>query len=159
MGCYFLSRRIPAVFWEAWHSRINASGHTEQGKVVMSRYCYENGLARPHNAIQWLSWHGAIRVKANSSLPPAYYCQETHLHYADPTNKVHGHFFRLAWGHTVFANANDVTIGNLIEAFLGYMWFMKVFYPRRAENHSSLQQAVGAIEIVIENIYDMYAVY
>ena len=110
-------------FWLRFRDLLDDGNqqHREQLEVTNSI----NGFHRNKTLLKNLSHLGAVRIPQGATLVRGHLLFEDEVHtYLDPGNAVYKKVWVAAWpeGPELLGISNPETIGDLVEAFLGYHW-------------------------------------
>ena len=144
---------LPVGFWVKFHGNVVWYGQEESTYSLLRRLKqmwpdYNNGAG----ALKFMSYFGA--VKAHSGIPGSAVWDSTGQAYFDPTNKVYAYILDKVWPGCLPGMTNPVTLGDVMEAFLGFGWFMG--HPDNMQSHSCRYQlqVYDDLHKVIAWVYD-----
>lgn len=143
-------------FWARFHDQVNACAHKEIWRSRMEAYSAVAEWPQGMSGIKFMSYFGAIAVD-EFSLPGVpleklcFKCPIDGSFYMDPGNWVYKRAFRFIWPRALPGFSNQETIGDVVEAFLGFAYIQNVYRPGwwGAEQ----RELVRLLELVITNVY------
>ena len=123
----FLKREVPSEFWlEVFHHFNTCNQKEERMRTLKATY----GLGLAVTYRKFLSYFGAVQIPKTSHgrLESHWVCPKTGTAYMDPTNAIYAMVFKLCWPDTLeeLNKSNNETIGDLVEALLGWFYLTKV---------------------------------
>lgn len=117
-------------FWRTFHKNCHEFAHEwncPRTRLAITMYCKQHDWPETLTGLKFLSYFGAIRCK--DRVAPHFTCPFTKVGYFDPTNEVYFQAFRKVWPGAV-REMSKKTIGDLVEALLGFAWIQQNYYPR-----------------------------
>jgi hypothetical protein len=124
---------IPVGFWQKFHD--NMTSHSQKERTCVLIRCikrawpqYDTGAS----PLKTFSYFGA--VKAHAGIPGAKIYDSGGQLYADPGNWVYKQVLRKVWPGCLPEMGNEKTLGDVMEAFLGFCWFMS--HPDNTQRHT-----------------------
>ena len=124
---------ITVGFWQKFHDNMTSHGQKERTHVLIR--CIKrawpeyNSSASP---LKTFSYFGA--VKAHAGIPGSKMYDSSGQLYADPGNWVYSQVLRQVWPGCLPWMSNEGTLGDVLEAFLGFCWFMN--HPDNTQRHT-----------------------
>jgi hypothetical protein len=116
---------LPVGFWVRFHGNTGWYGQEERNRSLIKRLKqmwpdYNTGAG----AMKFMSYFGA--VKAHSGIPGSLIqaWDSTRQAYFDPGNEVYSYILDKVWPGCLPGMTNRGTLGDVLEAFLGFGWFM-----------------------------------
>ena len=144
-----LQRIVPPDFWFTFRWRCLHHARDPANHVRITAECALQGWSTNMSGIKFLSYYGGVSCRGE--IPPCYICPHTGSEFFDPTNRVYNALFRLVWPTSVPNITNDETVGDLIEALLGFAYIQRVQYP--AWWGSAQRAVVETLDFVIFEMY------
>ena len=125
---------LPVGFWVRFHGNTGWYGQEERNRSLIKRLKqmwpdYNTGAG----AMKFMSYFGA--VKAHSGIPGSLIqaWDSTQQAYFDPGNEVYSYILDKVWPGCLPGMTNRGTLGDVLEAFLGFGWFMG--HPDNMQSH------------------------
>jgi hypothetical protein len=144
---------LPVGFWKTFHDNVCWYGQLERSRLFIGRLKklwpgYDSGAA----GLKFMSYFGA--VKAHSGIPGSEAWDNTGQRYFDPSNKVYSYILHKVWPGCLPGMTNPESFGDVMEAFLGFGWFMG--HPDNMQSHSCRYQlqVYDDLHKVIAWVYD-----
>ena len=125
----WLRTNIESNFWDQTKDLLDKIDYERREEMVIINE--QMGLSTRKAFLKHLSYHGVVRV------PPE--CPECHyetegVRYIDPKNWIYAKVFRSAWPRArASREQNDHTVGDLVEALLGWHFTLTMVHKRRIE--------------------------
>ena len=148
---------MPAEFWARFHEQVNEHAQKEIWRSRMDDWSAVAQWPKGLSGIKFMSYIGAIAVDDSMPGAPAplekhcFKCPIDGSFYMDPGNRVYKRAFRFVWPRALPDFSNQETIGDVVEAFLGFAYIQKKYRPGwwGAEQRELLR----LLELVIFNVY------
>ena len=128
----WLRRNISVRFWLRFRALLDAGDWQHRAQLEVTNAFA--GFQPNKSLLKNLSHLGAVRVPQGASLGRGHLLFEDEVHlYLDPTNAVYKKVWVAAWpeGPDLLGISAEETIGDLVEAFLGFHWH-RVIMGRKA---------------------------
>ena len=117
------------MFWDKFKDHLDevASLHRNELKQINERI----GLKEAKSFLKHLSYFGAIEIPKTSAIPDRHVAyvlileNGERIRYIDPLNVRYAEVFRCIWPESLTHITNVETLGDVVEAFLGYHWALK----------------------------------
>ena len=133
LRCKSLKKKLCDGFWLKFHDDVNQIGFQEKNyqyilqhvEDTLRRHPEWNWQTRP-SPLKWLSYHGAVLT--HGQVAPCFTSTEGELkgeRYFEPGNATYKHVLRMLWPSALPGYEKRETIGDVIEAFLGYAYLMR----------------------------------
>ena len=123
----WLRKNIASKFWDRAHEWMVEMNYKHREDI--HRYNERNGHSRSKSLLKNLSHAGAIRLPDWAPEKwTCYECPVTKTNYLDVRNKNYNEVMQTCWPHAMqeLGITNDETAGDLVEATLGYYYFLTV---------------------------------
>ena len=111
---YWLRTNVPDKFFAMVEHLWNDTNLAYRDDL--RRFNRKNGLSEKKHLMKLFSYWGAIRVPTWA----VRLCSPGYPGFADPGNKCYAEFFRRVWPNSHICEYNDATVGDVVEALLGW---------------------------------------
>ena len=152
-ACRRIRAAFPIGFWVRFHDNVTWYGQEERTRSLIIRLKqmwpgHDSGAG----ALKFMSYFGA--VKAHSGIPGSHAWDSTGQAYFEPGNETYTYILHKVWPGCLPGMTNCGTLGDVLEAFLGFGWFMG--HPDNMQSHSCRYQLQVYDELhkVIAWVYD-----
>jgi hypothetical protein len=123
-----------------FESHFNELNITHRERIAS--YNRAKGLKEGKTLLKLFSYCGAVAISQDCEHLPVHWA-DTSGRYYDPTNYVYARVFRAVWPRAWISNSNDKTVGDRVEAFLGYLWLAR---QRGIPRHQLINDIVQSLE-------------
>jgi hypothetical protein len=147
---------LPVGFWNLFHANFTWFAQTERNRALIAhlKKMWPDYNTRA-NALKFISYFGAVKAHSGISWSEAW--DSTGQAYFEPTNAVYSCVLERVWPGCLPGMSNVETRGDVLEAFLGMIWFMDHPDNMQKKRCHNQVQICDALHKVISWVYDHWA--
>jgi len=147
-------------FWWTFHEQVNLHAYDKIWRSKMDAHCRWHGWPLDMSGIKFMSYIGAVPLEYfvdEYSMPGdrlekfCFKCPMDGSLYMDPGNWVYKRTLHFVWPRALPGFSNQKTIGDVLEAFLGFAYMQAKYKP--AWRGTEQREFIRLLELVLSKVY------
>ena len=150
----WLKRYVPVEFWNMFNNHF--LDLNIQHRDFIANFNRSRDLSEDKSLLKLMSYNGAVAITSDFEHIGAHWVDESGR-YFDPSNYFYARVFRACWPGA-FEYYADVSIGDRVEAFLGYHWRARRRGVHPSEFRESFVQYLEGALLAAVTLYSSYSI-